>query len=278
MKRITLLTAVWILTAITVFAEHEYISFATPGKQWVGSIPATGLVMQTINGDTVIENILYQRLELYIRPYFPIDKVSYIREADKKVYLKRTLSKPEELIYDFNLQPGDSVTVAKNDEWDLEYTIYMDSIKTKVLNGLERNYYYVHYTNSWDDFEHHPVTDLWIEGIGTVQLGILNANSRLGQSGVTHFFYYYEPETSYIYPEYKTPIDFTALPTVLNDDARISRNGNFLTCNGSLSLYDLSGSCLAKGSCIDLSALPKGVYIARSVSTDGKSYSCKIAW
>ncbi len=92
MKRITLLTAIWILTAMTVFAEHEYIPFATPGKQWVSSIPATCLVMQTINGDTVIENIRYQRLELYTKPYFSKEKVSYIREAENCLTSNGTLS------------------------------------------------------------------------------------------------------------------------------------------------------------------------------------------
>lgn len=271
MKRITLLTAILILTAMTVFAEHEYIPFATPGKQWVEYRP-TEECMRTINGDTVIENVPYQRLELYRRPIYlsPRFEISYIREADKKVYLKRTLSKPEELIYDFNLQPGDSITIAPKEEGEQEYTIYMDSIKTNVLNGLERNYYYVHYKDQWSDFEQFYSTDRWIEGIGTVDLSILCFNGRYTYIG-GFFSYYYEPETSFIYPEYKTPVDFSALPTVLNDDARISRNGNCLTSNGTLSLYDLSGSCLANGSCIDLSDFPKGVYIVRSYSTDGRA-------
>ena len=285
MKRIVLLTTAWMLTtAVSAFADHEYIPFATTGKQWVGSIPATGMVMQTINGDTIIEDVPYQRLELYMRPdNYSVNRISYIRETDKKVYLKRKLSDPESLIFDFNLLPGDSVVVTESELWKdeymtREYTICMDSIETKELNGVERNFYYVHYKSEASESENSVLTDLWIEGIGAVQVAILNMNARYGQAGVTRFEYYYEPETSFIYPEYKTPVDFTALTTVERESSAFIRDGSVLKSDGMLVLYDLSGVCRAEGCRIDLSSLPKGVYVVRCLTSDGVVTADKVVW
>jgi hypothetical protein len=93
-----------------------------------------------------------------------------IREdtAARKVFFHNFSN--EILLYDFKLEPGDTIFYTTNLFYAVDYYKIVDSVNTVNVNGQIRKRWYL--TNSWLDMK-----DIWIEGIGSVhRYGLLYPN------------------------------------------------------------------------------------------------------
>ena len=145
----------------------------------------------------------------------------YIREEDKRVYVRGVNNEQECLIYDFGVQAGDTIewatiTYTWADDIISKRYIAVDSILTTSYYGKERNVYYVTCIerefdkNGVENLEHGPMyfDDVWIEGIGTLQhpiMSLLDDIYRWGATGMEYFNYCYNYNTEEIFPTDKTP-------------------------------------------------------------------------
>ena len=226
MKRILLILAT--LLALSAYAEHEYIPFVENGKVWVDYDYQGNYKQVGINDTTVINQKKYHKLykEEFCAwggtqtPTSDSQLHGYIREEDKRVYVRGVNDEQECLIYDFGVQAGDTI------EWaTITYTwadgihkryIAVDSILTTSYYGKERNVYYVTCIirefdkNGVENLEHGTMyfDDVWIEGIGTLQhpiMSLLDDIYRWGATGMGYFNYCYNYNTEEIFPTDKTP-------------------------------------------------------------------------
>ncbi|MBR5003653.1 MAG: T9SS type A sorting domain-containing protein, partial [Bacteroidaceae bacterium] len=210
------------------YPEHEYIPFIENGKVWVDYDYQGNYKQVGINDTIVINQKKYHKLykEEFCAwggtqtPTRDSQLHGYIREEDKRVYVRGVNNEQECLIYDFGVQAGDTI------EWaTITYTwadgihkryIAVDSILTTSYYGKERNVYYVTCIerefdkNGVENLEHGPMyfDDVWIEGIGTLQhpiMSLLDDIYRWGATGMEYFNYCYNYNTEEIFPTDKTP-------------------------------------------------------------------------
>ena len=196
MKRILLILAT--LLALSAYAEHEYIPYVEEGKVWV-SFEASGSTYKQggIGEPTEINNTLYNKLYIstldaktneitYTALY------GYIREENKKVYTRELNNQFETMIYDFDVQIGDSI------QFQYGETV-VDSIDTQLFYGKERDVFFVTHENA-------QIKDVWIEGIGSQEFPImLSLTPNFGASGMMFYEYSYNYITQEIFQTDKTP-------------------------------------------------------------------------
>lgn len=150
-------------------------------------------------GDTLIDGKHYKRVlfaedELYQEWFF---SGSFVRETEGKVYLREFLGS-EGLIYDFNLQPGDTITINNPLAPDglLLMLTEIDSVET--LDG---------YRTRWKlEKDEFSPPEYWIEGIGS-QSGVLNSGTGVFGPLCGSYTLLCEKEddiTIYQNPEYET--------------------------------------------------------------------------
>ncbi|MBR3950710.1 MAG: hypothetical protein IKJ79_02195, partial [Bacteroidaceae bacterium] len=174
MKRILSLLAV--LFALSAYAEHEYIPYVEEGKVWVSFEVSSSSYKQVGIGElTEINNKLYHKLYISI-----LDAITneityaglhgYIREENKKVFTRELNNEFETMIYDFDIQAGDTIQFQQGE------TI-VDSIETQIYYGKERHVFYVTHESS-------QINDIWIEGVGSQEFPImLSLIPNFGASG-----------------------------------------------------------------------------------------------
>ena len=196
MKRILSLLAV--LFALSAYAEHEYIPYVEEGKVWVSFEVSSSSYKQVGIGElTEINNKLYHKLYISI-----LDAITneitytglhgYIREENKKVFTRELNNEFETMIYDFDVQAGDTIQFQQGE------TI-VDSIETQIYYGKERHVFYVTHESS-------QINDIWIEGVGSQEFPImLSLIPNFGASGMIYFEYCYDYNTQEIFPTNKTP-------------------------------------------------------------------------
>lgn len=136
------------------------------GKQWNMlasggfSSPNQNSYALHLSGDTLLDGLTY------LKVWISGDSLStnwrltgdFLREdQDQKVWL-RSVSEPEQLLYDFNLLPGDSIAVGEG------CTAYLIDIDTVELNnGALRKRLHFMVQNGFEE----DVIQYWIEGIGS---------------------------------------------------------------------------------------------------------------
>jgi hypothetical protein len=77
--------------------------------------------------------------------------------VNRKVWRIDTLTQVERLLYDFSLQPGDSIDYHLPNQ-----RLYIDSVVFHMINGISRKHIYFH-----SNLLLYPTVGLWIEGIGS---------------------------------------------------------------------------------------------------------------
>ena len=196
MKRILSLLAV--LFALSAYAEHEYIPYVEEGKVWASFEVSSSSYKQVGIGElTEINNKLYHKLYISI-----LDAITneitytglhgYIREENKKVFTRELNNEFETMIYDFDIQAGDTIQFQQGE------TI-VDSIETQIYYGKERHVFYVTHESS-------QINDIWIEGVGSQEFPImLSLIPNFGASGMMFYEYSYNYNTKEIFPTDKTP-------------------------------------------------------------------------
>ena len=196
MIRILLILAT--LLALSAYAEHEYIPYVEEGKVWV-SFEASGSCYKQIGiGEpTEINNTLYNKLyistlDAKTNEITYTGLYGYIREENKKVYTRELNNQFETMIYDFDVQIGDSI------QFQYGETV-VDSIDTQIFYGKERDVFYVTHENA-------QIKDVWVEGIGSQEFPImLSLTPNFGASGMMFHEYSYNYNTEEIFPTDKTP-------------------------------------------------------------------------
>ena len=196
MKRILLILAT--LLALSAYAEHEYIPYVEEGKVWV-SFEASGSTYKQvgIGEPTEINNTLYNKLyistlDAKTNEIIYTGLYGYIREENKKVYTRELNNQFETMIYDFDVQIGDSI------QFQYGETV-VDSIDTQIFYGKERDVFYVTHENA-------QIKDVWIEGVGSQEFPImLSLTPNFGASGMMFHEYSYNYSTQEIFPTDKTP-------------------------------------------------------------------------
>jgi len=267
--------------------KSSYLPIITADKAWhieggfwcpyapPGCLCYAGLfTIKTGNLKTFNEKEYYELLlEQTYDPWFVL---SYVREEDKKVFFYFEACNAEYLLYDFTLNVGDEVTVLdlyepfpipcelSEEELDLFYTFVVTEIGEIEYNQVRRKTLKL----AWKSLPDY--TDLWVEGVGSMQ-GIC-FHSTQGLSGFRRLKDCYESDKLIF--ENKEPFCWFYFNT--NDRQQeltnIFADGNNLLriVNAKdipLEMYDMQGRKIKSmvpaddNYTISISNLPKGLYV-----------------
>jgi hypothetical protein len=164
MKKITFLMLFSIWASMTF--SQNYFPLIEENRTWnvisvilVGPYPwdtTYSTLTYEFSGDTTIDSQTY--LKLYeSEEENPVNwnLCCYMREENKKVWLKSDPESPEILMYDFNANQGDTLMIGL--QAPLE-PLVVDSIGVTEIDGTNRIKYYLSY---------YEYTETWIDGIGS---------------------------------------------------------------------------------------------------------------
>ena len=239
----------------TVFAqEYEYVPMPIKNAIWSNfeldySAPAAYDSMLCINAlfdeDTLIDNEKYQKLfQLY--DTIPIREnaklVGYLMEKEKKVYYIGTYY-DEGLLYDFNVQQGDTVII----DLPLPLQLIVLRVDTILLGNKKRKQI------SFNDFDEMT----WIEGIGSTN-GLLwpgtyplNQKYTLLCMKKDNEQIYFNDKHGSCFPSYPTHFtnikketevkEVTTFPNPTNETFNIQFN---TVSSGKLTIYNIEGKVM----------------------------------
>lgn len=182
MKKTLILFLITIYSLLTY--SQDYIPLIEEDKTWnvLNIIPSWSwppfdtsynTSSYYIFGDSTIDNIQYKKL-FDSNEEIPVNWTlkGLVREdSTKKVWLKWPIDDEEELLYDFSVSAGDSLTL----RFDTVFYYSVDSVTVVNINGYPRNKYWI----SQDDFDWQ---ETWIEGIGSNK-GITNSGMAQAVGG-----------------------------------------------------------------------------------------------
>ncbi|MCX6258239.1 MAG: T9SS type A sorting domain-containing protein [Bacteroidia bacterium] len=263
-------TTTFFILAMIVFANtngQNYIPFPTENTVWnyqSGDPESVYNTLQEITGDTSINNISYTVLKIItvqFNPLIPIDTTTsynFVREENKKIYTYDSDNALEYVLYDFNLDsadlfstyPGttDTLVVYNKDSVILNNGQYRNRIKLMGSIGGDTLY------------------DNWVEGIGRTSRYFWEAGESLTcfTTGNVNLI-----SDSCFYLDVKNPLPKQKLsisPNPANDYINIE---NISDQYKTLEILNINGQVITKYSIsadnnkINISALPKGLYILR---------------
>lgn len=175
--------AVFFLFLSNATGAQSYVPMLSDSTVWKISAQFEGCHTNTlfVSGDTLIGNHTYENLKGINTPGASIGTVLWLREdtAARKVYARKRSPSwandtAEFILYDFALQPGDSILLYNawfNGAWylnDLDTIgwVYLDSITlANTMSGLRKKFHFTKVelttTISQNGME-------WIEGIGAI--------------------------------------------------------------------------------------------------------------
>ena len=219
------------------------------------------------------DNKVYTRIDYWSHPYANKQELLY-REEDRKFYVVPPDSVHEMLVYDFNLNVGD--TFETNWSWGTTDTVRMvvmsiDTVTT--LDGLSRKRMNLANKNYPGTGQYHSGT--WLEGIGSLDWMFVYPSYVSSVSGGFGFachwtngnlIYPYESTSGNCYiidniPEENLDSNISFYPNPMRDKLNIEFSGtNF----ASLKVLDLYGNIVYKNTqhhtALELSHLKSGVY------------------
>lgn len=139
------------------------------GSNW--TIDLAYVEIYQLDGDTIINQITYKKIykkQFSVTYTLDFDYMAYfsaIRESNKKWYTIAQGSTSEVLLYNFDVNKGDSVTFYSL-YFNNYYTWVVDSIDSILLNNNQyrKGIYLVDSLNGYYDY--------WVEGIGSYSYGL----------------------------------------------------------------------------------------------------------
>ncbi|MEA3448044.1 MAG: T9SS type A sorting domain-containing protein [Bacteroidota bacterium] len=188
MKKIALIYFLLVCVSFTLAAQ-EYFHF--PDSTAIWNIYYDNCIYYDedeirfgMQGDTIIDSFTYNKI-YYLTDTILENHESYycgLREENKRIFVKFN-DEEEQLLYDFNLEVGDSIKYNHggaffNNNGQLSFTQLCDTFYRKVVNidtvslydGSQRRHYVLEGTG-----DPSYITDEWIEGIGSsVWTGLFN--------------------------------------------------------------------------------------------------------
>ncbi|MCK9451753.1 MAG: T9SS type A sorting domain-containing protein [Bacteroidales bacterium] len=276
----TIIYLIFVLCSAAGFGQNNY-SLVQEGKSWEvlsvilnGSFPwdttYTTLSYQFI-GDTTLNNKTYHKL------YRSSEETSFdwnfryfMREENKKVWLKEDAVSPDMLMYDLSASQGDTLEVG----WSGEYVpLIVDSIGEIEINGTMRIKY-------WLSAEYQEYTETWIDGIGSNK-GVCFSGSATMAGGWCWFLCmsedgeliyrnpYYESCYLYTGTEDLKEISLQIYPNPAKTHLNIELPEEFKHQNTWLEIRDLNGRILLKNSTtapnilLNISSIKPGTYLIK---------------
>lgn len=276
----TIICLIFALCSAAGFSQNNH-SLVQEGKSWEvlsvilnGTFPwdttYTTLSYQFI-GDTTLNNNTYHKL------YRSSEETSFawsfryfMREENKKVWLKEDAVSPEMLMYDLSANQGDTLEVG----WSGEYVpLIVDSIGEIEINGTMRIKY-------WLSAEYQEYTETWIDGVGSNK-GVCFSGSATMVGGWCWFLCMSEDgELIYRNPYYESCYLFTGTEDLKESSLHIYPNPakthlnielpeEFEHQNTWLEIGDLNGRILLKNSTtatnilLDISSIKPGIYLVK---------------
>jgi hypothetical protein len=290
--KLFILLAVCYLIANTLVKAQAYIPFAKNGKMWTeywyeGDLPYHGINSFIMQGDTIINSKTYKKVNG--NSYYEYNFVRYIFEdtLNKKVYYYDFTHQKDSLIYDFNLQVGD--TFISMIMW---YPMGYDTCKS-IVTGIDTEYFAgtnrlkinLGYLNRFDGTIMGIYT--WYEGIGCL-LGVFNNSYSYFLTGgyYSEMLCYFEDSTLLYHDSNVLDTCFGSTQIKeLQPEKLINSHfsNNILYINPAkptyytLSVYDLFGRIIKETTAtgnieVNLSALQHGLYIYKIESSDMHYY------
>ena len=157
MKRIFLLTITAMAFQLALTAQN----FVTPDKQW--NVLASGMPLSYvteifwIEGDSVVNDMTYQKIWVSMDSLQTQHYNGLLREESNVVYYIQP-GNSEGVLYDFNLEIGDTISIVNIFCFDaFPLTVY--DIDTVEYFGMMRK--------RWHLGDHDWPQEIWIEGIGS---------------------------------------------------------------------------------------------------------------
>ena len=230
----------------------------------------TGTMIVKFENDTTINDTIYRKVwqsEDSLKANWSLG--GFIREAQDTALYFRTLEGVEQILYKYNMNIGDSISI------DMEVLPFVvDSIDSVLINGNYRNRYFLKQVGCGLD-------EIWIEGVGSLA-GILNGGHPCIVGGRTKLLCYYEDEIlsydniNYDYCFYSPTTSIklntidgfgvTIYPNPVNHILNIKSNKGM-----SLRIYDAKGILMDlikvsidKESQLNIQNYPNGIYFITS--------------
>jgi hypothetical protein len=216
-------------------------------------------------GDTMVEGKTYKKVFISLdegaRLWSFTDEL--VREEAGRVYL-RDQDGVEGLLYDFNLRPGEEVTVTNPLEPD-GLTLLMTGIDSvETANGYRKRWTLV--------LDEYAAPEYWIEGIGSAS-GVLNSGTGvfLGICGIYYLLCASEDgNTIYMDPDYQT-----CYYTLLDDGNHISgeQPATFVTYQPSTKTMVITGESL-DGTEFMLNSISGNVVMRATITNGSNRIDC----
>ena len=195
MKKITIVML--LLMGVVSLNAQDMNPLVAEGKQWnvvLTYVPWPPITRVTdaykVEGDTVVEETAYKTLFTTQSEYFTNwELCGLLRETeDGQVYHRKycwnhTFGN-ETLLYNFSMQPGDSICFGNT------YLMLLRKSDTILDSGNIRKKYDFQYKENGYLMDEHEV---WIEGIGS-ELGLLHVGSLSLVGGIYDLLCYYEDD------------------------------------------------------------------------------------
>ena len=173
---------------------HDYVPMIKEGNQrqkWnvvvIGSMNYPNdyhTEIQSIRDDITLDGVDYKIV--WTKSKYGIAKAGAVREEDRRVYYRRKISQnyqDEVLLYDFNLNVGDTVTV----NWMGQQLMVMEESEVEVNGTMRRQLGLGAYSIGYPPTE---IDEYWIEGVGST-FGFLNSGSEgMGGAFITLLCYH----------------------------------------------------------------------------------------
>ena len=306
MKKLLLIT-VTVLFVISLNAQTTE-PLVAEGKQWnviyrfapwtPPQPPTCYTTCYKLEGDTVIDGNNYKlMLSTYREDLTGWTINSALREENGKVYYRNYISNafnPEEaLLYDFNMQIGDSINPYPYDNTSFTYLI-LDDVRDTIIG--ESEYTRKKYTFYYSEFGHHYYNDreVWIEGIGS-EFGIFSAGDLHMMGGWNILLCSYENEelvwenTGSFNTCFYSNYDINGVEEIVSKEVSVfpnpAQNAVSITfpdgavCQ-SVEIYAIDGRLLKSqnSNCetVDISNLESGVYILKMRMGDSQEFYTKV--
>ncbi len=246
-----------LIYSLTSFSQ-EYIPLLEDEKSWsvlsVGYIsgdPYYDTTYSTISyklmGDTVLNSVVYKKLYKSDEEY-PINwsLEAYMREDNEvhKVWMKMESDEQEYLLYDFDAQLGNTLTIG----YGMPVSLLIDSITLVEIDGVMRQKHWL----SSIDMPHYKET--WINGIGSNK-GMLYSGSVMIVGG-WYWLLCMNEDGSVVYenPDYEScylttgaehisnhSLGFSIYPNPTQDYISINTPSSFESNSVEIDIYCMSG-------------------------------------
>ncbi|MBR3491834.1 MAG: T9SS type A sorting domain-containing protein [Bacteroidales bacterium] len=282
-----------LLFGVISLKAQNYNPLVVEGKQWNVALtyvpwPPVSRVTDVykVEGDTFVEGTNYKMLfTTQSENYTDWELCGLLRETNEGQVFHRNFSwnhtfGNETLLYDFSMQPGDSICY---DE-ELAACLKLLSVNDTLLEGENktRKKYVFRYEENGCPSSHGYET--WIEGIGS-EYGLLGPGSRFLMGDVTDLLCYYEDEDIvWQNPDFNSCYINTVGLDEIETDSSVSvypnpvKNKVFIEGFNAaeVKIYNALGQLMKtvkdvnEISVVDLS---EGVYVMRIKNSDGDSYT-----